>query len=93
MGPAASSGFSICPGKGSSYIWSTLFLLAVLMGPFLTHAVQQRLQSVSPCTSTLPGARSPLQKGVAAWRSKTPEGFAGRVFSVSFVVCYSHLDP
>lgn len=34
VGPAASSGFSICPGKGSRYIWSTLFLLAVLWDHF-----------------------------------------------------------
>lgn len=93
MGPAASSGFSICPGKGSSYIWSTLFLLAVLMGPLLTHAAQQRLQSVKSLHVHPAGAQVTLQKGVAAWRSRTPEGFAGRVFSVSCVVCYSHLDP
>ena len=32
VGPAASHGFSICPGKSSRYLWSKLFPLAVLLG-------------------------------------------------------------
>lgn len=86
MGPVASRGFSICPGKSSRYLWSKLFLWAVLLRLLLAHAVQQGLQSVGPHTSALssilPDAASP---GRRVWPGevRTPGDFGGRVLSFS----------
>lgn len=91
MGPAASHGFYICSGKNSSYLWSKLFLLAALPGPFLTHTIQKGLPSVGPCTPAPLGTGNG-GRGVQPGAARALECFGESVLSISFL-CYLDSDP
>lgn len=87
MGPAASHGFYICSGKSFRYLWSKLFLLAALLGPFLAHTIPKGLPSVGSCTPTPPGTGDG-GRGVQPGAAGTRGGFGGPELLVSFCVIW-----